>query len=402
MLWEEKITEFLDEFNVTDVNREIILEYLDAVQDIGKNPAENTIKNKTVMMLFIAQHVKTDIDKLTKHDIINFKKVVQTSIRKDGKPLKHSTKMNYLVGFKQFLKWFVEEHKRPDYNDLIKTIKITRKPSDKNPSDLLTEEEIFKMIEVADNDRDKAIIAVLHESGCREGELVSSQLKHIKFTNDCIFLTFPTGKTGTRTVPLIASITYLRKWCDLHPLKGDSGAPLWTTLRKKDSKYKAITEDSVLHIVHKLAERADIQKRCYPHLFRHTCATDLSQDLNESQMKEFLGWKQSSNMPSVYVHLSGQNIENAIRAKHGLVEQKKAEPKIQRCPRCHVVVSKNIESCDKCGTALGARVQQMDELVVEAMRKVILEENPEIFEKVAKVMLKKQTESINNSVKQSC
>ena len=95
MLWEEKITEFLDDFNVTDVNREIILEYLDAVQDIGKNPAENTIKNKTVMMLFIAQHVKTDIDKLTKHDIINFKKVVQTSIRKDGKPLKHSTKMNY-------------------------------------------------------------------------------------------------------------------------------------------------------------------------------------------------------------------------------------------------------------------------------------------------------------------
>jgi len=26
MLWEEKITDFFDEFNVTDVNREIILE----------------------------------------------------------------------------------------------------------------------------------------------------------------------------------------------------------------------------------------------------------------------------------------------------------------------------------------------------------------------------------------
>ena len=44
----------------------------------------------------------------------------------------------------------------------------------------------------------------------------------------------------------------------------------------------------------------------------------------------------------------------------------------------------------------------MDELVVEAMRKIILEENPEIFEKVAKVMLKKQTEPVSNSVKQSC
>jgi hypothetical protein len=28
MLWEEKITDFFDEFNVTDVNQEIILEYL--------------------------------------------------------------------------------------------------------------------------------------------------------------------------------------------------------------------------------------------------------------------------------------------------------------------------------------------------------------------------------------
>jgi hypothetical protein len=64
------------------------------------------------MMLFITKYVRTDIDKLIKQDIINFKKVVQNSIRKDGKQLKHSTKMNYLVGFIQFLKWFVEEHKR--------------------------------------------------------------------------------------------------------------------------------------------------------------------------------------------------------------------------------------------------------------------------------------------------
>ena len=106
----------------------------------------------------------------------------------------------------------------------------------------------------------------MNASGCREGELVSSQLKHLKFTNDCIFLTFPTGKTGTRTVPLIASITYLRKWFDLHPLKGDAGAPLWTTLRKKDSKYKAITEDSVLHIVHKLAEELIFKSDVTPSL----------------------------------------------------------------------------------------------------------------------------------------
>ena len=40
MLWEEKITEFLDDFNVTDVNREIIIEYLDCLLYTSPSPRD--------------------------------------------------------------------------------------------------------------------------------------------------------------------------------------------------------------------------------------------------------------------------------------------------------------------------------------------------------------------------
>ena len=44
-------------------------------------------------------------------------------------------------------------------------------------SDLLKQEKILKMIEVAEGDRDKTIIAILAESGCRIGELQKYRVK---------------------------------------------------------------------------------------------------------------------------------------------------------------------------------------------------------------------------------
>jgi len=47
--------------------------------------------------------------------------------------------------------------------------------------DLLTEEDIKKMINVADNIRNKAFISLLYESGCKIGEMLSIKIKDIIF-----------------------------------------------------------------------------------------------------------------------------------------------------------------------------------------------------------------------------
>ncbi len=51
----------------------------------------------------------------------------------------------------------------------------------KLPEEILTEEDIRKMINAAYNTRDKAIVSVLYESGCRVGEFLCMKIKNVQF-----------------------------------------------------------------------------------------------------------------------------------------------------------------------------------------------------------------------------
>jgi integrase len=90
----------------------------------------------------------------------------------------------------------------------------------------------------------------------------------------------------------------------------------------------------VQRFVRKMAKKADIKKRVYPHLFRHTCATELAKDWTEPMLRTFLGWERNSNMPSVYTHLSGHDIEETQRKRLGMVKNIEPEKRFQMCPRC--------------------------------------------------------------------
>jgi hypothetical protein len=38
-------------------------------------------------------------------------------------------------------------------------------------------------------------------------------------------------------------------------------------------------------------------------------------------MKEYFGWVQSSDMASVYVHLSGRDVDSALLKLHGMIQE---------------------------------------------------------------------------------
>ncbi|OVE80488.1 hypothetical protein BVY01_00115 [bacterium I07] len=59
----------------------------------------------------------------------------------------------------------------------------------------LTLNEWLKFLDVVDNFRHKIIMRLLYESGCRIGEFVQIQLKHLDFINSSIF--FPADNTKT-------------------------------------------------------------------------------------------------------------------------------------------------------------------------------------------------------------
>lgn len=131
-------------------------------------------------------------------------------------------------------------------------------------------------------------------------------------------------------------------------------SPLWTVVGTKNHN-EALGYASVATQLRKIARRAGVKKKVNPHSFRHSRATFLANNLTEAQMKEYFGWVQSSDMASVYVHLSGRDVDKAILKLHGLAETHDKEIeflKIRACSRCQMKNSPVSKFCCRCGSPL--------------------------------------------------
>jgi len=146
----------------------------------------------------------------------------------------------------------------------------------KTHEDLLTEEEVKKMIDFARSVQERAFIATLYESGCRLGEIIYMRINQFKFDNYGAQL-FVTGKTGPRRIRVVSCVPYIAEWLNKHPFRNDPNAYLWINRRLKPHLYSRIR--AILYLT---AKKAGIKKRVNPHNFRHSRATYLANYLTEA------------------------------------------------------------------------------------------------------------------------
>jgi len=302
------------------------------------------------------------------------------------------TKHDYKVILRMFYKWL----RKCDYPEEVSWIKINSSDNHKLPEELLSFEEVLQMVDAADHVRDKAFILTLYESGCRIGELLCLQIKHVQFDNFGAVL-LVNGKTGQRRVRVIQSAPKLNQWIENHPLKEDPNAPLWITIGT-NSRYKVWNYGTAKEVIKKIAQKAGIKKRVYPHLFRHSRATHLANHLTEAQMKQYFGWVQGSEMASVYVHLSGRDVDNALFKLNGLeVKEDEREEQFRAlsCPRCKTRNSPDARFCANCGMCLDAKTAiAIDDLRAKADTLMTeLVKNPEVLNALLNGIEKLKNES---------
>ena len=149
-------------------------------------------------------------------------------------------------------------------------------------------------------------------------------------------------------------------WLSIHPFRDDPDAPLWIGMGTK-GRYRPLDYHAVRALFKRLARKAGLNKRVNTHLFRHTRATELANVLTEAQMKELFGWSQSSDMPSVYVHLSGRDVDKALLKAYGIKEEAESKPALTpiECPRCKRKVGSESQFCPNCGMALNMKAALM-------------------------------------------
>lgn len=284
-----------------------------------------------------------------KDDVIEL--VQKIEVRKD---YTEYTKHDYKLTIKKFFKFL---KKTEDYPEEVRWIKLTSKICNRKlPEELLTEDEVRRMAEAARTQRDRALILALYESGCRIGELLSLRIRNVRFDEYGAVLMVD-GKTGMRRVRVIASAPSLAAWLNIHPLRDNLDAHVWVSLGTR-SRDTLLTYTAIADLLRKITRKAGIKKRVYPHLFRHSRATHLANHLTEAQMKQYFGWVQGSDMASVYVHLSGRDVDNALLKLNGMEVNEEAKEQAFKpltCPRCKNRNSPDTKFCSTCGSCLDAR-----------------------------------------------
>ncbi|MFH1821669.1 MAG: site-specific integrase, partial [Methanobacteriota archaeon] len=285
----------------------------------------------------------------------------------------------------KLLKWVhtgsLEGREKPKCVSWIKKPRI--KPS--LGKEILSQSEIKQLIESATSQRDRALIFVLYESGARASELLGMSIKDAMFDNYGCVLRIGRGenaKTGERRVRIFESVPDLQLWLSMHPRKGEPEAPLWIGRKSKDNPF---CDRWLITIVKKCAKTAGINKTISPHTFRHSRATHLATVLKESQLRQYFGWTKASDMPSVYVHLSGRDLDKTLFEHYGIEppEENAQEDPLKKkvCPRCKADNSVSARFCWRCWSAFD--LAQADELTARVIQGLI-EKTPDLVRQVLK------------------
>ncbi len=218
----------------------------------------------------------------------------------NGKNKQSSIELKKLV-IKKFLTWAGRK-------DAVEHLKGRMPKNNLRRDDLLTVEEIDKMIEAAESPLWKAIIAFLFESGARINEVVSVKVKDTQEIDKGLIVNIPATKTdgGYRKTLLIYSATYIRNHINYSGLG-------------KDDLLFGVGDEWVRVMLNRLAKKAGITKPVSPHKFRHASAAYAClKGYNEDIIRKKYGWTPSSNVPARYKHLIDEDVIDATLEKEGI------------------------------------------------------------------------------------
>lgn len=336
-LIERRIESILNSVEILESQREILRKY-DSYNKAISSKIKSRICCLNIMKAFCLD-VKIPFDKVTKEDIITH--------FANNHNLKETSILNRKIQIKRFFKWFYQTKEYPDIVSWLKTIKIK---TVKNPNEMLTDKELELLLDNCFCQRDRAIIMTLFESGCRVGELVGLSIEDVKFDEYGAKI-HVNGKTGERNIRLINAVPDLKTWLDNHPYKNNPKAPLFVSVRNEtvgDRLYSA----GVRTMIKEAGKKADIKKKVYPHLLRHTRLTQLANDgLVESELRIIAGWSPSSDMPMVYLHPTEDSVDVKLLERSGIIKKKSETEeslKSRVCPFCKQMNSPIAKICNTC------------------------------------------------------
>ncbi len=271
----------------------------------------------------------------------------------------------YTVLLIKFFKWLyypdIEPHRRVKPQVVENIFQLKRKEqSIYEPSDLWTVEDDLLFLKYCPSKRDKCYHMISRDIGCRPHEILKLRLKDITFKTTGggeggrhqYAEVLVNGKTGSRTIPLIDSIPYVKDWINEHPQKGNLNAPLICGYAKSIGRYlkprspnklydnykkglfsklavvtaegESTTEYNIpKHDKQKIKEL--LKKPWNPYIRRHSALAEKSVILKEHILRQYARWSIRSQMPQKYLHYFGNESSEIIVQAYGIITNEKQD-----------------------------------------------------------------------------
>ena len=245
-----------------------------------RNFSRKTIKSYVFSIKKFAEYAKNrEIDENTVKDYI------QTLIKKQNP----STVSANISAIDFFFK-----------NVLGKKLDVRHPKRNKSIPEILTAEEVKKLIDVTSNIKHKLIIKLLYGCGLRVSELVNLKKHDLNFNEGLIHIRLAKGRKD-RFVKMPDSV--------FDDLKS------YSNLGNEDALFASnrggkLTTATVQKIIKNSTKKAGIKKNVHPHTLRHSFATHLlEQGIDLRIIQKLLGHSDIKTT-QIYLSVSNQTIKN--------------------------------------------------------------------------------------------
>lgn len=243
-----------------------------------------------------------------KAHFVNLKQITTNDIRiylyktQETRKISNATLDNRRVIIQTFFEWAANEGyigSNPCRN--IKAIKYER--AQRQP---LSGMELERVRNACDTVRDKAMIEVLYSTGCRVTELERLNIADVDFEQKEVHLFGKGDKHRTSYLNVKAEFA-LRNYLET---RTDENPALFVSERSPHDRLK---KPAIEKRVRQLGELSKIGRRVYPHLIRHTTATDgLDRGMPIEEVQQILGHV-NINTTMVYAQVSRANVKRDHR-----------------------------------------------------------------------------------------
>lgn len=170
----------------------------------------------------------------------------------------------------------------------------------------LTGIELEKVRNACDNLKDKALLELFYSTGCRVTEMERLDISDIDFQTKEVLLFGKGDKHRISYLNAKAEIA-IRNYLDS---RKDNEEALFVSDRKP---YGRLKKPAIEKRIRVLGEKSGIGRRLYPHLIRHTTATDgLDRGMPVEEVQQILGHVNIATT-MIYAEVSRANVKNNHR-----------------------------------------------------------------------------------------